>query len=80
MTDLLVYQRLRAYGWMWAALASTCVGAPVDSVPFLALAGLPIWVAMPGQVWVKTVACATSLAAVAATRPLLRHRPRPSCR
>ncbi|MEV0003460.1 VUT family protein [Micromonospora sp. NPDC050980] len=80
MTDLLVYERLRAHrGWMWAALASNCIGAPVDSALFLALAGLPIWAAMPGQVWVKTVACAISLAAVAVSRALLRHRLRPPC-
>ena len=80
LADLLVYQRLRDHGWIAAALASNAVGAPVDTVLFLALAGLPIWTAVPGQLWVKTLATLATLVAVtvvAASRALLRHRLRP---
>jgi uncharacterized PurR-regulated membrane protein YhhQ (DUF165 family) len=56
LADLFVYQRLRSRGWAPAAAASNAVGAPVDTVLFLALAGFPIWAAVPGQLWVKIVA------------------------
>jgi uncharacterized PurR-regulated membrane protein YhhQ (DUF165 family) len=77
LADLIVYQRLYRRGWILAALASNTVGAPVDTIVFLGLAGFPIWTAVPGQVWVKTVATIVPLAAVAAVRALLRHRLRP---
>jgi queuosine precursor transporter len=74
LADLLVYQRLIRRGWITAAVASSTVAAPIDSVVFLGLAGFPIWAALPGQVWVKTAALAVPLAAVIAARALLRHR------
>ena len=77
LADLLVYQRLRARGWIAAALASNAVGAPVDTVLFLALAGFPIWEAVPGQLWVKAVATLVPVTVVAASRAVLRHRLRP---
>lgn len=77
LTDLLVYQRLRHRGWITAVVASNAVGAPVDTVLFLAVAGFPIAAAVPGQLWVKTLATLVPVAAVAASRALLRHRIRP---
>lgn len=77
LADLLVYQPLRRHGWIPAALASNAVGAPVDTVVFLALAGLPVWVAMPGQLWVKAIATLVPVTAVSVCRALLRHRLRP---
>jgi uncharacterized PurR-regulated membrane protein YhhQ (DUF165 family) len=77
LADLLVYQQLRDRGWIAAALASNAVGAPVDTVLFLAVAGFPIWSAVPGQLWVKAVATLVPVTVVAATRALLRHRLRP---
>jgi uncharacterized PurR-regulated membrane protein YhhQ (DUF165 family) len=77
LADLLVYQRLRDRGWTAAALASNAVGAPVDTVLFLAVAGFPIWTAVPGQLWVKAVATLVPVTVVAASRALLRHRLRP---
>ena len=77
LADLLVYQPLRRHGWIPAALASNAVGAPVDTVVFLALAGLPVWAAMPGQLWVKAIATIVPVIAVSVCRALLRHRLRP---
>ncbi len=77
LADLLVYERLRERGWIAAALASNAVGAPVDTVLFLALAGFPIWTAVPGQLWVKAVATLVPVSVVATSRALLRHRLRP---
>ena len=78
LADLLVYQRLRRHGWIAAALASNAAGAPVDTVLFLALAGFPIWPAVPGQLWVKAIATVVPVTLVAAIRALLRHRLRPT--
>jgi len=77
LADLLVYQPLRRRGWVRAVLASNGVGAPVDTVLFLALAGFPIWAAVPGQLLAKAAATAIPVAVVLAVRALLRHRLRP---
>jgi uncharacterized PurR-regulated membrane protein YhhQ (DUF165 family) len=77
LADLLVYQPLRRYGFIRAVLASNAVGAPLDTIVFLGLAGFPVWTALPGQLWVKACATAVPLAAVLAARALLRHRLRP---
>ncbi len=77
IADLFVYQRLRARGWIPAAVASNAVGAPVDTVLFLAVAGLPVWVAVPGQLWVKTIATLVPVTVVVIARAVLRHRLRP---
>jgi uncharacterized PurR-regulated membrane protein YhhQ (DUF165 family) len=75
LADLLVYRRLtRRHGWLIAAAVSNAVGAPIDTMLFLAVAGLPIAVAMPGQLWVKTLATILPLTLVTLTRALLRHR------
>lgn len=78
LADLLVYQRMRRHGWAAAALASNTIGAPVDTMLFLALAGFPIWAALPGQLWVKAIATLVPVVLVTLTRALLRHRLRPA--
>ena len=77
LADLLVYQRLYARGWALAAVGSNTVGAPVDTIVFLAMAGFPVWAAAPGQLWVKALATIIPVALVACCRALLRHRLRP---
>lgn len=47
--DLAVYTPLRRRGYIRAAVASNIVGAFVDSVLFLAVAGFPVWSSLPGQ-------------------------------
>ena len=76
LADLAVYQPLPRRGWLRAVLASNAVGAPVDTVLFLALAGFPIWAAVPGQLLAKATATAIPVAVVLAVRALLRHRVR----
>ncbi|MCW6005377.1 VUT family protein [Micromonospora sp. CPCC 205371] len=78
LADLLVYQPLRRRGFLRAVLASNAVGAPLDTIVFLSLAGFPVWSALPGQLWVKALATLIPVAAVLAARALLRHLLRPS--
>lgn len=47
--DSVVYEPLRKKAWALAVLASNTVGAILDTVAFLALAGIPIWANAPGQ-------------------------------
>jgi hypothetical protein len=77
LADLLVYQPLRRRGFLRAVLASNAVGAPLDTIVFLSLAGFPVWSALPGQLWVKAWATLIPVAAVLGARALLRHRFRP---
>jgi uncharacterized PurR-regulated membrane protein YhhQ (DUF165 family) len=77
LADLLVYQPLRPRGFLRAVLASNAVGAPLDTIVFLTLAGFPVWSALPGQLWVKAWATLIPVAAPLAARALLRHRLRP---
>jgi queuosine precursor transporter len=77
LADLAVYQPLRRRGWIRAVIASNTVGAPVDTILFLALAGFPIWAAVPGQLLAKATATAIPVAVVLGARALLRHRLRP---
>ena len=77
LADLAVYQPLRRRGLLRAVLASNAVGAPLDSIVFLTLAGLPVWAALPGQLWVKTLATVIPVAVVSVARAVLRHRLRP---
>ncbi len=60
-----------------AVVASNAVGAPVDTILFLALAGFPIWAAVPGQLLAKATATAVPVACLLGARALLRHRLRP---
>jgi len=75
--DWAVYQRLYRRGWIVAALASNTVGAPVDTVLFLTLAGFGVWPALAGQLWVKAIATIIPLTLVTTVRAVLRHRLRP---
>jgi len=77
LADLAVYQPLRRRGFIRAALASNAVGAPVDTILFLALAGFGIWAALPGQLLAKSTATVIPVAVVLGVRALLRHRLRP---
>lgn len=55
VADLLVYSPLRKRGYIRAAIASNVVGAFVDTVLFLWIAGFPIADAFAGQMAGKTV-------------------------
>lgn len=49
VADLLIYTPLRRRGYIRAAVASNVVGAFVDTVVFLTIAGFPVMAALPGQ-------------------------------
>jgi hypothetical protein len=74
LADMLVYQPLRRRGWARAALASGVVGAAVDTVLILALAGFPIWPAIPGQMLAKVATTVAVVGPVVVVRAVLRHR------
>jgi hypothetical protein len=73
LADLTVYTPLRRHGWARAVLASNTVGAVVDSLIFLTLAGFPT-AAMPGQLVAKATATLAVVIPVVAVRAVLRHR------
>jgi queuosine precursor transporter len=78
LADTLVYEPLRDRGKLRALAASNVVGAVVDSLMFLWLAGFPVWPAVVGQVTVKwIVAVALPIAVVGGARAVLRYRLRP---
>lgn len=77
LADLTVYTPLRRHGWARAVLASNIVGATVDSLAFLTLAGFAVTAALPGQLLAKTTTTIAVVLPVLATRALLRHRLRP---
>jgi queuosine precursor transporter len=68
LADLAVYTPLRRRGYIRAALASNIVGAVVDSLVFLTLAGFPLALALPGQVVGKLWITAAVVAAVTLVR------------
>lgn len=72
--DLAVYTPLRKRGYIRAALASNIVGSLVDTVAFLAIAGFPVLVALPGQVVGKLAVTAVAVAGVVAVRSTRRAR------
>ena len=74
VADMAVYSPLREWGWAWAVLASNTVGALVDTLVFLHLAGFPVTRAAVGGQLVGKLAWATLLpvAAVMAVRQV-RH-------
>lgn len=74
LADLAVYEPLRRRGWARAVVASNLVGSAVDTVVFLALAGFPIWLALPGQMLAKTTATAVVVIPVQVGRAVLRNR------
>lgn len=66
--DFLVYQPLRKRGYVRAAVASNTVGALVDTVAFLAIAGFPIREAIAGQMAGKVAVTAVVVLLVAVVR------------
>ena len=68
VADLAVYSPLRKRGYIRAAIASNIVGALVDTVVFLTIAGFPIAAALPGQVVGKLLVTAAVVVTVAAVR------------
>jgi uncharacterized PurR-regulated membrane protein YhhQ (DUF165 family) len=72
LVDMLIYTPLRKRGYVRAALASNVAGSFVDTVVFLAVAGFPIWSAVPGQMLLKFVATAVAVGAVVGFRFIIR--------
>jgi len=73
LADLAVYTPLRRRGYIRAAVASNVVGAVVDTVVFLGVAGFPIASALPGQMVGKLAVTAAAVALVAAYRATARR-------
>lgn len=73
--DFGVYQPLRRRGYIRAAVASNVVGAFVDTVVFLAVAGFPVWASLPGQMVGKLLVTATVVAGVVIVRALVPRQP-----
>nr|WP_202489684.1 VUT family protein [Streptomyces sp. SID8381] len=74
LADTAVYTPLRKRGWVRAVLPATLLGALLDTVVFLSLAGLPVWPQVPGQLVGKTWAVAVPVAAVIAARTVRARR------
>lgn len=68
LVDLAIYTPLRRRGYIRAAIASNIVGALVDTVLFLWIAGFPIWSALPGQMVGKVTVTAVVVGTVVAVR------------
>lgn len=68
LSDLAVYTPLRKRGYIRAALASNIVGAFVDTVAFLAIAGFPVMLALPGQMVGKLLVTLVAVVLVAIVR------------
>jgi uncharacterized PurR-regulated membrane protein YhhQ (DUF165 family) len=66
--DMLVYAPLRRRGYVRAAVASNVVGAVVDSVVFLTIAGFPVMAALPGQLVGKLAVTLAAVLIVAGVR------------
>lgn len=73
LADLAVYTPLRRHGYLRAAFASNIVGAILDTVLFLAIAGFPVLPAVPGQLVAKLSLTGAALAVVGVTRAVLRE-------
>ena len=68
LADLAVYTPLRKRGYIRAAIASNIVGAIVDTIVFLWIAGFPILDAIAGQMVGKLAITAVAVIAVAIYR------------
>lgn len=75
--DMFVYTPLREHGYIRAAIASNTVGAFVDTIIFLAIAGFPIWVSVPGQMVGKLAVTAAVVIPLWIARAVLREPVRP---
>lgn len=71
VADLLIYTPLRERGYVRAAVASNVVGALVDTVLFLWIAGFPILDALSGQMVGKLVVTLAVVLLVIAGREVL---------
>jgi uncharacterized PurR-regulated membrane protein YhhQ (DUF165 family) len=71
--DLAVYSPLRRRGYLRAAVASNVVGAAVDTVVFLTVAGFPLADAFAGQMVGKLIITALAVVAVLAWRAVRRR-------
>lgn len=72
--DFAVYTPLRKRGYVRAAVASNIVGAVVDTVLFLSIAGFPLRQAFAGQMVGKVLITLVVVAGVTAVR-IARRRP-----
>lgn len=68
LADLAVYTPLRKRGYIRAAVTSNVVGAFIDTVAFLFIAGFPVLLALPGQMVGKLLVTVVFVVAVAAVR------------
>lgn len=73
LVDFGIYRPLRRRGYIRAAVASNVVGAFVDTILFLAIAGFPILVAVPGQMVGKLWITIAVVGVVMVSRALLRQ-------
>jgi uncharacterized PurR-regulated membrane protein YhhQ (DUF165 family) len=74
LVDTAVYTPLRKRGWVRAVLPATLLGALLDTVVFLHLAGLPVWPQVPDQLVGKAWAVAVPVAVVLAVRAVRAQR------
>lgn len=74
LADLIVYTPLRKHGYVRAAVASNVVGAFLDTVLFLWIAGFPIWPAVPGQMVAKVAVTLVTVALVLGVRVALSRK------
>jgi uncharacterized PurR-regulated membrane protein YhhQ (DUF165 family) len=56
--DMCLYTPLRRRGWVRAVVPATLLGALLDTIVFLTIAGFPLWAAVPGQMVGKAWAIA----------------------
>lgn len=75
LADMAVYTPLRRRGYVRAALASNLLGAVVDTLVFLQLAGFGLS-GVPGQLAGKAYATGVVVGLVVIARAFLRHRQR----
>jgi uncharacterized PurR-regulated membrane protein YhhQ (DUF165 family) len=68
IADLVVYTPLRKRGYIRAAVVSNVVGAFLDTVVFLGLAGFHVLAALPGQMVGKMIITALAVALVVGYR------------
>ena len=73
LADLAVYTPLRKRGYIRAAVASNIVGALVDTVLFLWIAGFAVWSAVPGQMVAKVAITAVVVGVVVMARAVSRQ-------
>jgi uncharacterized PurR-regulated membrane protein YhhQ (DUF165 family) len=73
--DFAVYTPLRKRGYIRAAVASNLIGAVVDTVIFLTIAGFPLWQSFPGQVVGKMLVTGVAVALVVSVRLVRRAVP-----